>query len=496
MPSEPGGWLLPAEERRQRQKAGMPVPVLTVAQMRAWEQASWEAGRSEREVIERVGRLLAARVLRLTREGDRLLILAGRGHNGDDARCAQPHVAGRVVELLNITDPHTALAKVRIALGRGPALVVDGLFGIGLNRPLDTEWLAVVHHVNSSGLPVLAVDVPSGLDADTGAPLGGAVRARWTVTLGAPKAGLLKASAWEFTGRLEVEPEIGLVPCPSAGELWWTLPEDFAGFPPPRPVAGHKGSAGHLLILAGSKGYHGAAVLAARAAQRAHPGLITLGTAPEVYVPVASQLQAVMVDDWVAAQRKLPDCTGVLVGPGLAAPEASASLREMLAEVWREAPVPVVVDASAHDWLPPDSPAAHAPRVITPHPGEAARRLGIRVVEVQADRPGAVRELSRRHGGCHVVLKGYQTLVGSAEGRLDINSSGDATLGQGGTGDVLAGYLAGLLAQPSLQGDVPRTVRYAVWQHGAAADWLSGHHANWTPEDLAERLGEVLPEHR
>lgn len=474
----------------------MPVPVLTVAQMRAWEQASWEAGRSEREVIERVGRLLAARLLRLTREGDRVLILAGRGHNGDDARCAQPHLAGRLVELLNVTDPRTALTEVHTALARGPALVVDGLFGIGLNRPLDRDWLAVVHQLNGSGLPVLSVDVPSGLDADTGAPLGGAVRARWTVTLGAPKAGLLKASAWEFTGRLEVEPEIGLVPCPDSGELWWTMPEDFVGFPPSRPVAGHKGSAGHLLILAGSKGYHGAAVLAARAAQRARPGLITLGTAPEVYVPVAAQLQAVMVDDWAAAQRKLPVCTGVLVGPGLAAPELSTSLRETVANLWLEAPVPVVVDASAHDWLPTELPATRAPRVITPHPGEAARLLETTVVKVQAARPGAVRALSRRYGGCQVVLKGYQTLIGSAEGRLDINISGDAALAQGGTGDVLAGYLTGLLSQPALQADVSRTVRYAVWQHGAAADWLSGRHANWTPEDLTERLGEVLPEQR
>jgi len=109
---------------------------------------------------------------------------------------------------------------------------------------------------------------------------------------------------------------------------------------------------------------------------------------------------------------------------------------------------------------------------------------------VQADRPGAVRALSRRYGRCHVVLKGYQTLVGSAEGRLFVNGSGDAALGQGGTGDVLAGYLAGLLAQPPLERDFPQTVRYAVWQHGAAADVLSARRANWTPEDLIGQLGE------
>ena len=218
--------------------------------------------------------------------------------------------------------------------------------------------------------------------------------------------------------------------------------------------------------------------------------MITLGTAPEVYAPVAAQLQAVMVDDWAGARRKLPDCTAVLAGPGLAAPGVSAALRDALAELWREAPVPLVVDASALSWLPPESGVSRAPRVITPHPGEAARLLARTVGEVQADRPGAVRALSRRYGRCHVVLKGYQTLVGSAEGRLFVNGSGDAALGQGGTGDVLAGYLAGLLAQPPLERDFPQTVRYAVWQHGAAADVLSARRANWTPEDLIGQLGE------
>lgn len=469
----------------------MPVPVVSVAEMRAWEQASWKAGRSEREVIEEVGRLLASRVCRLTRTGDRVLILAGRGHNGDDARCAQPHLKERLVELLSIHDPGEALPALDAALARRPALVVDGLFGIGLNRPLDGDWLAVVERVNAARRPVLAVDVPSGLDAETGEPLGGAIRARWTVTLGAPKAGLLRPAAWEFTGRLEVEPEIGLVSCPVAIRLAWVLGDEFTRFPPERPVAGHKGSFGHVLILAGSPGYHGAAVLAARAAQRARPGLITLGTLPEVYVPVASQLQAVMVDDWAVALRKLRGCTAVLVGPGLVALEGSSALRESVIGLWRDATVPVVVDASALEWLPDGWVDSTAPRVITPHPGEAARLLATSVAEVQADRVRALRLLSRRYGGCVVVLKGYQTLVGSGGNPICVNSSGDANLGQGGSGDVLAGYLAGLIAQPQLQADLALTLCYGVWQHGATADALSSERRGWTPEDLVNRLGEA-----
>ena len=158
-------------------------------------------------------------------------------------------------------------------LKRRPALIIDGLFGIGLNRPLDGPWTWLIDFVNAAGVPILAVDVPSGLDADTGVAPGVAIQASLTLTLGAPKRGLLEASAVVFVGRLEVATEIGLVAGSHASETNWTLPQDFIGYPPRRPVASHKGTFGHLAIVAGSSGYHGAAVLAARGAQRAQPGL-------------------------------------------------------------------------------------------------------------------------------------------------------------------------------------------------------------------------------
>ena len=159
-----------------------------------------------------------------------------------------------------------------------PALIIDGLFGIGLNRPLSAEWVRFINLVNEACACALAVDVPSGLNADTGQPEGAAVRASVTLTVGAPKAGMLQESAWPFVGRLEVAPEVGLVPCPHRSAVQWTLPQDFTGYPPPRMAATHKGNYGHLAILAGSVGYHGAAVLASRGAQRAQLGLITLQT--------------------------------------------------------------------------------------------------------------------------------------------------------------------------------------------------------------------------
>jgi NAD(P)H-hydrate epimerase len=469
----------------------MAVPVISIAQMRKWERATWAAGQTEEAVIRRVGELVAQRARKLTRPGECVVILAGRGHNGDDARCAQPHLADRAVEVLEVTDPAAAAESLAEVLARPPALIIDGLFGIGLNRPLSSEWAQLIERVNQGGAAVLAVDVPSGLEADTGEPMSAAIRAAVTLTLGAPKAGLLLQRAWPFVGRLEVAPEIGLVKCPCSSQVHWTLPEDFAAFPPRRPVAGHKGAFGHLVIFAGSVGYHGAAVLAARAAQRAQPGLITLFTLPAVYGPVASQLQAVMVHPWGPGLRLPATTTAVLVGPGLASPGLPPACREEVVRLWQESPLPVLVDASALDWLPEGPTCAEAVRVITPHPGEGARMLRTTPGAVQADRGGALRELSRRYGHCYVVLKGYQSLVGRGDEAIYVNSSGNPFLAQGGSGDVLAGYLAGWLALPAGQNDPLKAVRYAVWQHGAAADQLMEGARNWVVEELVEALGRV-----
>ena len=153
--------------------------------------------------------------------------------------------------------------------------------------------------------------------------------------------------------------------------------------------------------------------------------------------------------------------------------------------------LPVIVDASALDWLSVGASAKNAIRVLTPHPGEAARLLNVPKQQIQANRPQAVREISRRFGNCWVVLKGHQTLVGRSEGQIFVNPSGNPHLAQGGSGDALAGYLAGLLAQRPLQADVGKLIRYAVWQHGAAADKLQAARANWVVEDLIGELGNA-----
>jgi ADP-dependent NAD(P)H-hydrate dehydratase / NAD(P)H-hydrate epimerase len=479
--------------RRKFCHAGaMPIPVINIAQMREWEGATWATGQTEAEVIRRVGKKIARRARKLTCSDDLILILAGKGHNGDDAVAAKEFLENRRVELLAVTDPVADLPKLEQWLQQKPALIIDGLFGIGLNRPLDEHWKKFIAAVNASKIPVLSVDVPSGLNADTGENFGAAIEAAVTLTVGAPKTGMLAQATWPFVGRLEVAGDVGLIPCPITGEWQWTLPDDFENFPPRRAVAGHKGTSGHLAIVAGSFGFHGAAVLATHAAQRAQPGLVTLFTQESVYHAVASQLQSAMVKLWTPDVKLLEAASGVLIGPGLAALDVTDQMKGIIRRFWRDWHLPVVMDASALDWLMAQTTMArNAVRVVTPHPGEAARMLNTTVAQVQADRSRAVREISRRYGNCWVVLKGHQTLIGRAEGTMFVNSSGNPHLAQGGSGDALAGFIAGLLAQPALQADVEKTIRYAVWQHGAAADELQAKQANWVVEDLVNELGNA-----
>ena len=196
-----------------------------------------------------------------------------------------------------------------------------------------------------------------------------------------------------------------------------------------------------------------------------------------------------MVNLWTP-DLKLPDTVSAfLVGPGLAAPGLFDAMSHTIRRLWRDSLLPIVVDASTLDWLPMGPSAKNAIRIVTPHPGEAARLLSSTKQQVQANRPQAVREISRRYGNCWVVLKGHQTLVGRNGGEIFVNPSGNPHLAQGGSGDVLAGYLAGLLAQRPLQADVGKLIRFAVWQHGAAADALQASRANWVIADLIDGLG-------
>jgi NAD(P)H-hydrate epimerase len=456
--------------------------------MRKWEQATWAAKRTPTEVISRVGHLITTQARLLTRPGDSILILAGKGHNGDDARQVVLNLTDREVTLLNVAEPKAALREFKSLLSLPPALIIEGLFGIGLRGPLEGDWARLINFINRSAIPILAVDIPAGLDADNGEPMGTAIRATLTLTLAAPKLGLVKAQAAPYVGRLELVPHIGLVPCPLTSNLLWTVPQDFDEFPPPRVVDSHKGSFGHLAIFAGSLGYHGAALLASRGALQAQPGLVTLIVPENVYLPIAAQSQAAMVRPWRPNSPLPANTTAVLIGPGMAAADLPPELRAELGHKWKTLPLTMVADASALDWLPRARPVSKAIRVLTPHPGEAARLLGTTTKAVQADRPAALRALSTQYGGAWVVLKGHLTLVGRSQGDLFVNCSGNPGLAQGGSGDVLAGFLSALLAQPTLAANPLLAIRYAVWHHGATADTLAAERSNWTVDTLAQHL--------
>jgi len=232
------------------------------------------------------------------------------------------------------------------------------------------------------------------------------------------------------------------------------------------------------------------AVIAAKAAQQSQPGLITLITLADSYIPVASQLSAVMVHPWRPSLELPENTTGIVIGPGLASSEIPPGLVDFVVKLWDQFPGPVCVDASALDWLPEKSISSKAPRIITPHPGEAARMLKTTTQKVLSNRFETVRSLSKRFGNTWVVLKGHQSLIGNFNGIIYVNSTGNPWLAQGGAGDALAGFLGGLIAQPQLQSDILKTIRYAVWKHGLTADYMQSIKTGWTIEELTQHLGK------
>lgn len=512
------------------------LPILTTEQMRQWEEDSWKEGISQPDVIRTVGNKVADCLLQTiydhaknrysSLENDpkelekgieqvmqtqQILVLAGPGHNGDDARVAANFLRGKVkeVQVLEVKDPKKALKtfKKLVADRKNffepmttssrfcPTFIVDGMFGIGLNRPLSQDYVDLINAVNDCGIPIFAVDVPSGLNEE-GMPWPAAVKAQYTLTVGTLKRCLMCGDASKYVGQIGVIEDIGLIPdIPASDFEWIKLVSAAEVIDLKRPLDCHKGDFGHTLILAGSLGYHGAAVLAAKAAAAAKPGLITVCTMPETYIPVASHLVTQMVHPWSPEWQMPKGITSILVGPGLAAPGISQVFWDWVRELWRSFPGNMIADASALDQIPEGETAGV--RVITPHPGEAARCLGITTKEVQADRLGALRKLSEKFGNAYVVLKGYQTLIGTTKGKVYLNHTGNPSMAQGGTGDVLAGFLSGLFAYDRI-GEEPidniERICYAVYSHGRAADDVESE--KLTPFDAhpwsADRLIEYL----
>jgi NAD(P)H-hydrate epimerase len=383
----------------------------------------------------------------------------------------------------------------------GHQVYVDALLGTGLNSAVRGRQALAIELLNGLERPVLAVDIPSGLCADTGAVLGTAVAADWTATFGLVKLGLALEPG-ELVGELTCV-DISIPPGVAAGlgaRAGLLAGEEAAALLNPRPAGAHKGSFGHLVVCGGSPGKSGAVCLAATGGLRAGAGLVTAAL-PAGLNPVAEvKLTAAMTwplpetsEGSLAAGAKagLEELCGraaaVVLGPGLTTHEQAAGLARELCG-WLEAPLVVDADglnALAGSWG--EASFASGEVVLTPHPGEAARLLGRTPAEVQADRPAAARELAAAAGAV-VALKGARTVIAEPGGRLWVCPTGGVLLASGGSGDVLAGVIGGLLAQGL---DASAAARAGVYVHGLAADLAA---AEYGRRGLAaEELADWLP---
>lgn len=506
-------------------------PVISIEEMRRWEKASWEVGIREDHVIALVGRTIAEWIVRNIDPGSRVLLIIGKGNNGADVKAAQQFLPKKDfdVKAIEVEDPQNTPNAILEALlipqellnqteysseakleysEWVPDLIVDGLFGIGLRGGLEGDWMTLINFLNQLG-PILSIDCPSGINCDTGQVETTAVKATWTMTVGAPKIGLVQQEAIEYTGRLVLAHEVGLdsdIPVdPSSRSsttdiqwLWNKGMTEFAG-PVHRGVDNHKGDFGHLVSIAGSPGFQGAAILSAKAAQTSQPGLISVFTIGDAFIPVASNLLGPMVHQFSnqSFEKALERATSILIGPGLATSEARNFIFPLLLELWKSLDKPMIVDASALDWIPTGEVKTNCLRVITPHTGEARRmldRAGLDHIDPSRDRYSAAKGLSEAYGNCVAVLKGYLTQT-YIDGTHYLNPTGNPGLAQGGSGDILAGMIAGHLAHPyrdwaadEVLNEQKIMVLRAIWHHGAAADTLQSDALHWTVEDVLEKI--------
>lgn len=440
----------------------------------------------------------------------RIVILCGRGNNGGDGFVAGRHLRqwGFRVELFlvgarlkDLTGDAQAMARAFIGAGEAvvelpdleswrasqPALgpedaVLDALFGTGLSRPLAGFAAEVVNAVNHSGAFVCAVDLPSGLLADSAHLEGPVIQADLTVTFARPKPALLLPPAEECCGDLVVV-DIGIpdeVIRETRPDLHWVTAQDAALLLPEREADDHKGHFGHVLVVAGSIGKAGAAALTGWGAVRAGAGLVTVA-APSIARPEIAGFAAELMTEPLPATRQgflargaatralalARERTVLAVGPGLGqAPPVPAEIRRLVLQ----SPVPLVLDADGLNAFVGQKPRlfrkAKAPLVITPHPGEAARLMNVTAAEIQAARLEWARKIAAETGAI-TVLKGYRSLVASPAGPVFINPTGNPGMASGGMGDVLTGMIAGMIAQGLEPLDA---ALLAVFLHGLAAD--------------------------
>lgn len=484
----------------------MSQPLLTREGSRAVDARMIEAGVPGVILMENAGRG-AYEVLR-AKLGDRLarpVIVGGTGQNGGDAwvvarrllshgirpRCflagSRDKVGGdAAINLAALDAVGGRLELVQEDLGelhealRDATVVVDGLFGTGLDRPIDGWRRGLVAELASASAPVFALDLPSGIDADTGHVLGLAAPAAVTAAFAAHKRGLWQGAGRRHSGEV-VLVDIG-VPAPHGGDRLLEL-SDVPRQLPPRRQDAHKGTAGHVLVLAGRAGKTGAALLSGRAALRGGAGLVTLGADADGQRALDPKVVELMTARFESAEEARVLAEGkraVVLGPGFG---LEADRKQLAVELALTLEAPTVLDADALTALADDPSALKdaPPRVLTPHPGEAGRLLGSSSAEVQSDRYAAAEALASETGQV-VVLKGAGTIV-AEPGRLAVCPLGTPALGVAGTGDVLAGAIAAALGERRFE-----TTCAAVLLHARAGELAAVADRGLRASEVADAL--------
>ncbi len=462
-------------------------------------------------------------------EGVKVGIICGKGNNGGDGLAIARRLRIRGVPVrVALLAPFNALqgeAKLNLSILRkmdveirpnaGPRelddvvswsdILIDAVLGVGLAAPIKGNYALAAMLLNASGRPVVAVDIPTGINADTGAVMGVGVNADLTVTMALPKRGLALYPGASYAGLVRIA-DIG-IPSEAIEKEQITVSllvrEDLWGLLPERDRASHKGVFGHLMVIAGSMGKAGAAVLTARAALRSGAGLVSVA-APQSIVPIIQQQSAeamciaaaesIDATLGIGAERELARRADALsacvIGPGLTThPETVQVVRDFV----RQVSVPTVIDADALNALvgsPDILKKSKAPLVLTPHPGEMGRLLNRPAAEIQKDRIGAALGFAKRYGVV-VVLKGAGTVVALPGGDVFINSTGNPGMATGGSGDALAGMIGSFLSQGLPPADA---ACLGVYLHGVAGDLAAEAkgEAGMIAGDVIEKIPDAI----
>lgn len=507
------------------------MKIVTAAEMREIDRVTTERyGVPSLTLMENAGKAVADFVCTHYPRASRIAIVCGKGNNGGDGFVAARHLhhAGKVVEVLLLASardlkgdaaamharlPFRAVEaqteeEVRAEFLRGfvnAQLYLDALLGTGFKPPVSPLYAAAIGAMNAAKVPIVAVDVPSGTDSDAMHPQGGAtmVRADSAVTFTAPKPVHVFGDLMRRTTAVAQigSPEEAIR---SSHRLNVVTTQDFGKFLADRPLDSNKGMYGHALILAGSFGKSGASAMAGMACLRAGAGLVSVATPRSVLTSVASFAPELMteplpeteagsisraaLEHWDELTKKM---TVLAIGPGITQhPETVEFVREAV----RRTSIPMVIDADGLNALDAHTAVlneAKAPTIITPHPGEMARLMEADTKTVQADRIGVARRFAKDRNTI-VVLKGYKTVIASPSGETWINCTGNPGMATGGTGDVLTGIVAGLLAQHPKEPLL--CAMAAVYLHGMAGDLAREQvgELSLTATDLIQCLPEAF----